>query len=168
MHLGEATDVIRKTDAIWPMGEIQSDDTRAEWISFLLPLDYDTACESLVDMRNDLKWHPAMSEFREAYNVVVTRGASHLDSYAVTGGEEDVDYGETLRELYGSSRNDWVYCYRCDMAVTLEERSGEPTYAAGHGFRHAKCPKEGLAPMMPAWRKLEREERKAKRPRSRS
>ena len=163
MHVGEAADLIRKMDAIWPMKDAGNPDSRAEWIDFLVPLDYSIGMELLSDLRETLKWHPAMSEFREAYNAVLTRGALDLDLYALPAAPDAGSYEDTLTELYGSAQNEWVYCWKCSMAIGLEERATDPRYRPSKGLHHAKCPKNGMAPSMPVWMKLEQENAKRSR-----
>ncbi|MGO8683992.1 MAG: hypothetical protein ACLQUT_05365 [Thermoleophilia bacterium] len=51
------------------------------------------------------------------------------------------------RYLYGSSRNSWVYCDRCRMAITLDERCDSAVYVTDSGWHHAVCPPRGTRPL---------------------
>lgn len=79
--------------------------------------------------------------------------------------------GSTIEyaDLYGVRQDEWIYCWKCDMPLTLEEISGPPhssytdaaTYPpfdAGRGFYHQHCPRRGSRPTMPNHLKRRREE----------
>ncbi len=68
--------------------------------------------------------------------------------------------GETLHDLYGSSQAQWVYCFRCDQAISLAELGSYPCYAPGRGLQHRVCPRPGTAPVMSAHERLERAHRR--------
>jgi hypothetical protein len=147
-----ATEVLRRLIAIWPRE--RSEDTDKEWLYYLRPLDYLTAMKAMEGMRDMLSWPPAIADFRAAYRdaILTPENAIH--------GEVKVD--DSLFDLYGSSQSDWAYCWKCDMAITLAERSNDPHYRDGKGLHHDKCPKSGASPTMPVWMRLEREDAKKK------
>jgi hypothetical protein len=53
------------------------------------------------------------------------------------------------RSLYGVDPSSWVFCCRCDQAITIEERSGVAFYRLGRGLMHGRCPRPGTAPRVP-------------------
>lgn len=56
---------------------------------------------------------------------------------------------DELAELYGVDRSAWVYCCRCDQAISLQERASVGFYRPGRGFFHGRCPRPGSAPRVP-------------------
>ena len=100
-----------------------------------------------------------MADFRAAYKVAAADPPE--DRPALPAGDQQ---GPDLFDLYGSSQNDWVYCYLCDMAISLEERATEPHYRPGKGLRHKRCPKAGSAPIMPPVQRMERAEKQIGKP----
>ncbi|MEZ5124924.1 MAG: hypothetical protein R2826_01560 [Thermoleophilia bacterium] len=53
------------------------------------------------------------------------------------------------RSLYGVDPSSWVFCCRCDQAITIEERSSIAFYRLGRSLVHGRCPKPGTAPRAP-------------------
>ena len=54
------------------------------------------------------------------------------------------------RSLFGLDPSQWVYCCRCDQAISLEERASIAFYRPGRGLMHGRCPRPGTAPRVPA------------------
>jgi hypothetical protein len=57
--------------------------------------------------------------------------------------------GRDLRDVFGADPSGWVFCARCDMAISLEERALVAWYLPGRGLVHGRCPRPGSAPRMP-------------------
>lgn len=76
----------------------------------------------------------------------------------IQDGRASTEPTQTLFDLYGSNRDDWAHCWRCDMAITLEERSTVPRYREGYGLYHFRCPKPGTAPIMSPAQRAQRAE----------
>jgi hypothetical protein len=66
------------------------------------------------------------------------------------------------RSLYGLDPSGWVYCCRCDQAITIEERSSVAFYRLGRGLMHGLCPRLGTAPRVPPKERAARVARYAK------
>ena len=66
------------------------------------------------------------------------------------------------RSLYGVDPNSWVFCCRCDQAITIEERSSIAFYMLGRGLMHGRCPRPGMAPRVPPKERAARVARYAK------
>lgn len=147
-------EVLTRIGAAWPSKDT-SEDTYSEWARFLRPFEYKTAQRALDSLISTSKWRPSMAEFREAYNVALT-APQKLRSLSSGDHHQTIDFSDT----FGSEQADWCYCYKCDMALTLEERATEPHYTEGNGLCHKSCPRHGSAPTMPTWMKLKREEQK--------
>ena len=98
-----------------------------------------------------------MADFRHAYYKVAETPAPERP--ALAGAKESE---ETLCDRYGASRQDWVYCWKCDMPITLEERATRPCFHPDRGMFHAHCPKPGPAPIMPVAERTARAERLGK------
>jgi len=66
------------------------------------------------------------------------------------------------RAVYGSNPDQWVYCCRCDQAISLEERANIAFYRPGRGLMHGRCPRPGTAPRVPERERAGRVARYAK------
>lgn len=67
-----------------------------------------------------------------------------------------------LRSLYGVDPSSWVFCCRCDQAITIDERSTVAFYRPGRGLMHGRCPRPGTAPRLPPKERAARVARYAK------
>ena len=158
MNLHQADNVMRKLDGIWTLKGDHSKEARNEWLDFLLGYDYDVIREAVDDLKDRLKWRPSMAEIRDAYRAVTEALEAEV---LLLEGDVDPD-APTLADVYGHIRSDWVFCWKCDMAVSLDERSGisnkPAVYHERLGLRHRVCPKSGSAPLIPTYLRNEREE----------
>jgi len=151
MQIDTVKTILQRIDAIWPPKKQPTKEERGEWVAFLRTLDGDVALRSVDELRNQLGWHPSMADFRSAYQAAASLPAA--DVLALPAGDED---GRgSLEDRYGTAQEAWVYCWRCDMALTLQERSTAP-FDEIRGFRHSRCPKPGSAPTIPNKDRLER------------
>lgn len=153
--------VLGRIDAVWPPKKAPSDAERAEWARYLQPLDRKVCERAIDDLKLQLGWRPSMADFRAAYSQASYTPSDErpqLPAPSDPDGVRGIDYDS----LYGHHRDEWVYCWRCDMAITLEERCGSPCHHAGKGLHHASCPKRGTAPSIPVHLRIKREEAFAK------
>lgn len=146
-------EVLTRIGAVWPSKDT-SDDTYAEWARFVRPFEFKTSQRALDSLASTCKWRPSMAEFREAYNVALSNPSGQR--MLGDGVQQTIDYSDT----FGSAQDDWLYCWQCDMAITLEERATDPHYREGKGMHHKSCPPRGSAPSMPSWLKLKQEEQR--------
>lgn len=154
MNLHEADTILRKLGGIWVQRTEPTDAERNEWLDFMLVFDHGAMLESVDYLRGQLKWRPSMAELRSAYREVIeNRDEAPLG----LPGKVDAD-APTLADLYGAERRGWVYCWRCDMAVSLEDQCGGPVFVERLGLRHRTCPKPGASPSMPEYLRTERED----------
>lgn len=158
MTLEEAQRIIRRIDAAWPGKTSPTTEHYGEWVDFLDRYEYKFAELAVDDLRADFRWRPTMADFRKAYFAAST--AAERPRLALPG---KTDGQTTLRDLYGQDESEWVYCCRCDLAITLEERARDPIEWPGRGLQHAHCPHPGTAPRMPADQRAERAEKMSKR-----
>jgi len=150
----DAALTLRRLKVLWPRE--MPEGTDEEWLRVLLPLDAGYADMALNEMRDTLLFPPAVADFRSAYYVALSLPTDVLALPAGTG----ADPQESLRDVYGENQSTWVYCWRCDMALTLEERDSAKLsgYDASRGLYHHRCPKKGAAPSIPAKERAERNE----------
>ena len=154
MNLSEAASVIRRLDAIWPLGADQGVDARNEWLNFLAGLDYDAALEAVAELRAVLKWRPSMAELKCSVGEALVARDDALPP--LLPGKVDAD-APTLADLYGAEQGDWVYCWRCDMAIGLADRADGAVHLTPRlGIAHRFCPKSGSAPHIPEYQRAER------------
>ena len=159
MNLRDADVAVRKMDGIWVLRS--AGESREEWLEFLLPLDAAAALETIRNLRAVSKYRPAMSEFLEEYRIVAARrdaATNEIGGRRFLNGQCDHTAEGRNLELYGSEQGAWVYCFKCDMVVSLEERATSARYREDHGMCHAKCPPRGSRPSIPNGKRLERDE----------
>ena len=164
MNTAEALMITRRIIGIWPAPALDKE-AKAEWIDFLIELEYEPAISALVSLRESQRYRPSMSELKSAY-LSVCSGMQEIRQQtevhrllpgrkSATADNEREPYGNL--DWYGSSVKDWVYCWRCNMAIRLEERDTTAVHAPGLGLRHDRCPLRGTAPLMPVEAMNERE-----------
>lgn len=154
MNLHEADSVLRKLDGIWVLRTEHTDTERNEWLDFLLALDHGATLEAVNYLRGQLKWRPSMAELRSAYREAI----EDRDEQPI-GLPGKVDpAAPTMADLYGSSQAQWVFCWRCDTAISLADQCDGPVFAGRLGLRHRRCPKPGTSPHMPEYLRTERED----------
>jgi len=154
MTAQDAGRVFARLAAIWPTSPEPDRTAAAEWVRFLSSYDLATANAAIDELQKTMRFRPSMADFRSAYLLASTAAPERP---ALPGRAED-GTAERNRELYGSIQDEWVYCWKCDMAITLEERSTNPHYREGYGLYHARCPRRGSAPSIPNRERLLREE----------
>jgi len=165
MNVNEIREIVKRIDGIWPPRKAPMMEERQEWVRFLTPLEFQIAMDGIDLMREELKFRPAMSDFLAFYHhaaVLPDEIPLQLPPAPDAGGEVYVD---TVDDIYGKL-DDRVYCWKCDQAITLEERSGcvdgvEHNYMlhdVQRGLFHRRCPRSGSAPSMPVHLRIERQE----------
>ena len=152
----EAQRILGRLDAAWPAKTPPTTAQYAEWIDFLQPYELKYAERALDELRAELQWRPSMAHFRRAYYVAAAAPEARP---ALPGKTSDEP---TQFDIYGSSRDDWVYCHLCDMAISLEELLTTSRWTPGRGQQHARCPRRGAAPAIPAAERTARRERRSK------
>jgi hypothetical protein len=145
--------------ALWKLKE--DEDVDREWLLVLRPLEANLADVALDEMRDTLMFPPTVADLRSAYYVALAVAGSQRA--ALPPGDEGPS--ESLRDRYGENQKAWVYCWRCDMALTLEERDSVRLsgYDESRGLHHRRCPKNGSAPHIPAGERMARDEYFGKR-----
>lgn len=146
--------VLSRIDGIWPPRQAPTQEERREWVVFLKTLEGPLCLEALDEMRRDCRWRPSMAELRDHYDEAALRpiGTMLALPSAKTAAPHS-DYGLT----YGHNREQWVYCWKCDMAISLEQQ--EVAYWDElRGLRHEECPRKGSAPTIPTHLRLARED----------
>lgn len=152
MNKNESAKVLRRLKILWPRELPEGTDT--EWVRVLAPLEYRYADSALDEMRDTLMFPPSVADFRSAYYLVLSLPC---DTLALPPGDDDEAF-EPLRDRYGENQKDWVYCWRCDMALSLEERGGKCGYDFSRGLYHYACPKKGSVPAIPSAERVARNE----------
>lgn len=157
MNAEQIREVIHRIDGVWPPRTPPTHEERAEWVRFLQPMDGPVAMLAVDELRETSKWRPSMADFRTAYYAAA---ALPGDDFALLpAGDVPKDATPALEDVYGQRRDEWVYCWRCDMALTLDDLCDySAVYDERRGLRHLRCPESGSAPMMPTAARLEREE----------
>jgi len=160
MNMSEASVIVRKGNACWK--PLDGADTQREWLEDLLRFAFYPAKAAIDDLREQasVRYWPTMGEFKAAYTAVLAR-QPHLSPFVegqrlLNGRVQRND--EANRALYGGAVEDWVYCWQCGMAVTLEERDTSARFREQYGFSHDHCPHRGARPIIPAQKRLERDE----------
>ena len=151
----EIREVVSRIDGIWPPRKPPTIEERQEWVRFLQPLDGPLMIDAIEGMKDALMFRPSMAEAKTHYHIAAAVPQQNALQLPAGGGKEE---GPSLEDIYGSHQPDWIYCWRCDMAISLEERSGKPFYDEHRGLFHDKCPKTGAAPSMPVHSRIERQE----------
>lgn len=150
MRAADAQRIVRRIHALWRVRD--DEDVDKEWLSALKPLDYSIADEAIDELRDTLMFAPSVADFRKAYYAALARCSESVD---VDAGESPDDH-MSLRERYGFNQSDWVYCWRCDQALVVDEDG--VGYDGLRGFYHYSCPKKGSAPLIPQKERLWRDE----------
>ena len=64
-----------------------------------------------------------------------------------------------LADLYGHERSSWVYCWRCNTAISLADRADGPvSFTERLGLAHKFCPRPGTSPSIPEYLRIERDD----------
>lgn len=153
MNAAESSQVLRRMESTWPRGEKLGDGVYEEWLTFLSEYDCRLAFEALRSLRDVCTWRPSMADFRSAYFQALAVADSQRKQLPA-GSHDDTD---SLRDRYGSDQGRWVYCWRCDMAVSLDELEGRIGYDMSRGIYHRSCPRHGSAPQIPALERATRD-----------
>lgn len=165
MNTAEALMITRRIIGIWPAPALDKE-AKAEWIDFLIELEYEPVISALVSLRESHRYRPSMADVKGAYLSVCSgmqsdrqQQASYIGlpgQVSTTSTHKKAPYNNL--DWYGHSVKDWVYCWRCNMAIRLEERDTTAVYTPKLGLRHAHCPRRGTAPMMPVVELNERQQ----------
>jgi hypothetical protein len=158
VNLAQADFIMRKMDGIWALRGEHTDEERNEWLDFLMTLDHRATAEACDALRLQLKWRPSMAELRSSYRDVLAVDDELPKQLA---GEVDKD-APSLRDRYGSEQGEWVYCWRCDMAISLDERYSGVVHTERLGLSHRRCPMSGAAPRIPEQERSDREDYRVK------
>lgn len=155
MNAEQIREVIHRIDGVWPPRTPPTHEERAEWVRFLQPMDGPVALAAVDELRESSKWRPSMADFRTAYYAAAALPGD--DFVALPAGDEK-QATPALEDVYGTRREQWVYCWRCDMALSLMDMEDNHVYEERRGLRHSRCPASESAPLMPTQARLEREE----------
>jgi hypothetical protein len=139
----QLTQVLRRLTSVWPR-EREAGELR-EWKQVLQTLGYATADRAVDELRDSSKWPPSIADFRIAYRAAAALPEERPALPGVVA---------NLRDAYGYG--EWVYCWRCDRAISLDDQDGGSLYDAERGLAHARCPESG--PQMSAAQRLQRSE----------
>lgn len=156
MTPADAAAIVARIDAIWPPRTPPTPEEREEWIRFLRTYDGRIAAGALEELRGQLGWRPSMADFKSAYQLAATMPEETRP--ALPAGKDDRATRRNLCDTYGLAAEDWVYCWKCDMAIGTEERAEGAGYDHERGFYHCRCPKPGTAPAIPRAELLARNE----------
>jgi len=140
-------------DATWPTAKV-TEDVYDEWVQYLSEYDPDTAARAFRSLRETCKWRPSMADFRSAYFLVLALADEARKQLPAGDGGHD---RESLRDIYGSSVDAWLYCWRCDMAISLDDLEYRRAFDESRGLHHRSCPRRGSAPQIPAAAKAARD-----------
>jgi len=151
-----AKTIMRRIDAVWPPRHPAPADEYQEWKTFLLTLDGDIASRAIDEMRRDQIYRPKMADLQSAYHICAAI-AGDKERFSLPAGDSQ-DSAPTLEDRYGANQNDWVYCWRCNMAISLDDLEERSRFDNAKGLRHPTCPRNGSSPTMPVHLKLQREE----------
>ena len=149
----EVRQVMSRIDGIWPPRKPASHEERAEWVRFLKPLDGPVALRAVDGVRENALWRPSMAEFRSAY----WQAAAEPDEEVLLLTGDTSAKSPELTDIYGHRRDQWVYCWRCDQAISLADQE-TMLYDEVRGLCHKNCPVAGSAPRIPTKLLLERNE----------
>ncbi len=155
MTTAEIAAILRTINSVWR--PVLDEYQQREWVDFLMDYDVEPAKRAVSALRGSSEWRPSMSAFRESYlRELDTSPAAPADRPLLGAGDEATyrngrrqTNAEKNQDLYGSSVDDWVYCWQCDLAITLAELDTDATYRQGYGFRHHRCPPHGSRPSIP-------------------
>jgi hypothetical protein len=155
MDADQIREFVGRIDGIWPPKKAPTMEERQEWVSFLRPLDGEVALECIDLMRDCLMWHPSMADVKRYYHEAAAVPRTCLPQ--LPAGEPS-EYKETLADVYGASQDHWIWCWRCDQAISLEDQSIASLWDEQRGLFHRHCPKGGSAPSMPVGLRIARSE----------
>lgn len=149
MNPAEAQQVVRRMIGIW--GPLREKEQQREWINFLADYEESEAIAAVLTLRGASKWAPSMSEFRAAYLRALEdrpNGGDEIEGRRLLNGKTETN-ADVNQGLYGASVKSWVYCWQCDMAISLDERLETAQYRHQYGWAHATCPPHGSRPSIP-------------------
>jgi hypothetical protein len=155
MKPDELREVMARMDGIWPPRKPLTHEERAEWVRFLKPLDGPVALRAIDALRESVMWRPSMAQFRSGY----WEAAAEPDDETLALPAAPGEIKPELSDIYGHRREEWIYCWRCDQAISIDDQFENVIYDERRGMAHHKCPREGSAPHMPTKDTLERQER---------
>lgn len=154
MSPDETLVILRRLAAIWPR-KTCSEDTDAEWSAALRDLGFQIANSAVNLLRDTATFPPSIADLRAAYREAQLRPSGQ--SALPAAGQDDTAARNC--ELYGSAPERWIFCWRCDQALTLAERCETAGFDPARGLYHLRCPRPGSRPTIPLRAKVERDER---------
>lgn len=156
MNTDEKRTVVKRLDGIWPPRNPPTVEERHEWVKFLQPLESDVALDAIDIMRESVMFRPSMADFMKYYHEAAA--IPRENALQLPAGDDDAT-GPSLQDIYGSHQDDWIYCWKCDMAISMDDVLDEKVrYDGRRGLCHGRCPKSGSAPAMPVHLRIARQE----------
>jgi len=154
-------EVVKRLDGIWPPRKPPTHEERAEWVRFLHPLDGLVALRAVDALRENSPWRPSMADFKSAY---WAEAAEPDDDVLALPAAPGAPKAPSAQDIYGHRSEEWIYCWKCDQAISLDDQYEGAFWDDRRGVYHHKCPPAGSAPHIPTKELLAREEyyRKAK------
>lgn len=154
MNTSEINSCLLRHNALWPRQRSEAE--AEEWARVLAPLDSTLVFSAFDALRDDMDFPPSFADFRAAYRLAEMVGRD--DRLALPSGNDTPD--PTLRDRFGENQAGWVYCWRCDMALTIVDREAmkDVGYDPHRGLHHRTCPAPGSAPLIPSWEKVARDD----------
>lgn len=155
MNADQIRQVVARIDGIWPPKNAPTLEERQEWVTFLRKLDGEITLESIDLMRDSLIFRPSMADVKKHYHIAAAVPRATLPQLPAGKPGEHTD---TMADIYGASEDHWIWCWRCDLAISLEDQSLHSLWDEQRGLFHVKCPKPGSAPSMPVGLRIARSE----------
>jgi len=155
MNTGESTYLLKRMASTWPGAGKLDDAAFAEWTDFLASYEPGPAWGALRALRETCTWRPSMADFRTAYFQALA--LADEERKQLPAGPSEGSETDSLRDRYGTEQDRWIYCWRCDMAISLKDMERNRGYDIARGLYHRTCPRRGSAPQIPLVQKAERE-----------
>lgn len=156
MNQQDVANILSRLNGMWPRKRAAEEIN--EWARVLRTLDFATCMGAFDELRDRLDFPPSIADFRSAYRE--SSISARDERLALPSGDAETD--PSLIDRFGPNVSGWVYCWRCDMALTLAERDS-CGYDPMRGLFHNDCPPHGSAPTMPSDRASARNTVLAKR-----
>lgn len=155
MNADEIRTMVTRIDGIWPPKKAPTVEERQEWVRFLQPLDAEVVFDAIDIMRESVMFRPTMADLKTHYHQAAA--IPKENPLQLTAGEDGTT-PTNLLDIYGSHMDDWIYCWKCDMAISMDDVLDEKVrFDPRRGLIHGRCPKNGSAPAAPVHVRLERE-----------
>jgi hypothetical protein len=154
MNTSESTYLLKRMASTWPQSGKLDDAAFAEWTEFLADYQPSPGWQALSILRESCTWRPSMADFRSAYYQALAFADDERKQLPAAHHDESDD---SLQDRYGASMEHWNYCWRCDMAISLDDLENRRAYDGTRGLHHRSCPRRGSAPQIPAVEKSKRD-----------